>query len=134
MSKTLISSTTTDLTGSYFANKYGTYRDLSYVIESQNPPFETIIVIDSSARSYAGPTHYPEDLLILVNLLRETKLLGKEETVIPFSLVSDGHVVPYPNNLMTIFLQIINKDGLAIDEYIYVFERSELARGKCGTF
>ena len=134
MSQTLISSEITGLTGSYFANKYGIMRDLSNVSASIKPPFKSITVIYSSARSYAGPTHYPEDLSILVNLLRETSLLDKDETVIPFSLVSNGRVVPYPNTLMTIFLQIINKDGIALDEYIYVFETSEVARGKCKTF
>ena len=90
--------------------------------------------IDTCARLLAGTTHGPTHdhyaLHTLVTLLRTTGLLGKDETVIPLSHIINGCVVPYPNTLSSIFLQIFDKAGVAIDENIYIFEIFELARVK----
>ena len=99
--------------------------EIIYEYDVENP------TIDTCARACAYPPNYCHyELHTLVTLLRTTGLLGEDETVIPFSHVINGCVVPYPNNLGSIFLQIFDKAGVAIDENIYVFEMFNLARVK----
>lgn len=128
MSQTLIFYEITGLTGSYLENKYGKYILMSGSVVR----FTTVstFVLDYLARRCAGPTQYLADFSHMYNLLRETSLLGEEETVIPFSLVSNGCVVPYPDDLVTINLQIINKDGEPLDEYITIYETFHVTREK----
>ena len=86
--------------------------------------------INDLARKCAGPSYPPGVLEDLINLLRKIGMLDKEETVVPFSLVKNERVVPYPDNLVTITLQVINNEGLPIDKHIYILETIEVSRVK----
>jgi len=86
--------------------------------------------IDTLARECAGPLYPRAKLMELVEKLRIIGMLDKEETVVPFSLVEDECVVPYPDNLVTIALQVINNEGSATDNNIYIFEIFEVSRVK----
>ena len=86
--------------------------------------------IDYIARLSAGPVFFHGYLLELASRLRKIKILGKEETVVPFSQVINECVVPYSDNLMTIGLQII-KNGYPTDENINIFETFKISRVKC---
>ena len=91
--------------------------------------------INKLARESAGSNTSDKLALLpqLVTLLRELGLqfLGTNETVIPFSKFENGCVVPYPDNLATVALQIINPDNTPSDEYIHLFEEFEISRVKC---
>ena len=108
---------------------FGTLYDLP------NPEFLLGITVDTDsintlARKCAGPSYPRANIIELINLLREIGILGSNETVVPFSLVKDECVVPYPDNLVTIALQVINNEGGAINNHIYIFEIFEVSRVK----
>ena len=86
--------------------------------------------INNLAREYAGPSYPRANIIELINLLRKIGMLGAKETVVPFSLVEDECVVPYPDNLVTIALQVIDDEGGAMDTHIYIFETFEVSRVK----
>ena len=101
----------------------------------RNPELLQGITVDTNsintlARKCAGPSYPRSKLMKLVEELRIIGMLDKEETVVPFSLVEDERVVPYPDNLITISLQVINNEVGAIDEHIYIFEEFEVSRVK----
>jgi len=101
----------------------------------RNPKFLRGITVDTNsidtlARNCAGPSYPPAKLMKLVEELRIIGILGSNETVVPFSLVKDERVVPYPDNLVSIALQVINNEGCAIYESIYIFETFKVSRVK----
>ena len=108
---------------------FGTLYDLP------NPEFLLGITVDTSridtlARKCAGPSYPRANIIELINLLRKIGFLGSNETVVPFSLVENEYVVPYPDNLVSIGLQVIDNEGGAINNHIYIFEIFEVSRVK----
>ena len=122
---------------SYFQDQANlrTSLDTLYGVGVSNPKFlsgKTVKLpyIDALSRKCAGssyPTNYLKELMAI---LRKIGILGTEETVVPFSLVEDECVVPYPDCLATISLQVINNEGGAINQHIHVFETFEVSRVK----
>lgn len=107
----------------------------STLYDLRNPKFLRGITVDTDrintlAHTCAGPSYPRANIIELINLLRKIGILGSNETVVPFSLVEDERVVPYPDNLVTIALQVINNEGGAINYNIYIFEIFEVSRVK----
>ena len=122
------------------------YKSVEHAFNSELGPMKTpndvicaSTVVDyrlnEFARESAGPNTSKKLALLLQleNLLRELGLqfLDTNETVIPFSKFENGCLVPYPDNLATVALQIINPDNTPSDEYIHIFEEFEISRVKC---